>query len=89
MNSRREQVWVGLFVLAAATPSEPCSPWRHLQPWQLPHRAYFKFAGGLAGSCGPIWSMKAGSVKAVHVDGRLGPDRGRLQPGSRHPVEGR
>src|SRR5260370_41959025 len=72
MKSRGEQVWVGLFVLVAsalliATVLLVSGAFRG---GDIPHRAYFKFAGGLEpGAAVRFGGMKAGSVKAVHVDG--------------------
>ena len=71
MNSRREQVWVGLFVLVAAalligTVLSVAGTFRR---GNIPHRAYFKFAGGLEpGAAVRFGGMKAGSVQAVRVD---------------------
>jgi phospholipid/cholesterol/gamma-HCH transport system substrate-binding protein len=71
MNSRREQVWVGLFVLVAAalligTVLSVAGAFRR---GNIPHRAYFKFAGGLEpGAAVRFGGMKAGSVQAVRVD---------------------
>jgi len=49
MNSRREQVWVGLFVLVAAALliGTVLSVAGTFSRGNIPHRAYFKFAGGL------------------------------------------
>ncbi len=71
MNSRREQVWVGLFVLAAATLliGTVLSVAGTFSRGNIPHRAYFKFAGGLEpGAAVRFGGMKAGSVQAVRVD---------------------
>jgi phospholipid/cholesterol/gamma-HCH transport system substrate-binding protein len=71
MNSRREQVWVGLFVLAAAALliGSVLSVAGTFSRGNIPHRAYFKFAGGLeAGAAVRFGGMKAGSVQAVRVD---------------------
>ncbi len=71
MNSRREQVWVGLFVLAAAALliGTVLSVAGTFSRGNIPHRAYFKFAGGLEpGSAVRFGGMKAGSVQAVRVD---------------------
>ena len=71
MNSRGEQVWVGLFVLVAAalligTVLSVAGTFRR---GNIPHRAYFKFAGGLEpGAAVRFGGMKAGSVQAVRVD---------------------
>jgi phospholipid/cholesterol/gamma-HCH transport system substrate-binding protein len=71
MSSRREQVWVGLFVLVAAalligTVLSVAGTFRR---GNIPHRAYFKFAGGLEpGAAVRFGGMKAGSVQAVRVD---------------------
>jgi phospholipid/cholesterol/gamma-HCH transport system substrate-binding protein len=71
MNSRREQVWVGLFVLAAAALliGTVLSVAGTFSRGNIPHRAYFKFAGGLQpGAAVRFGGMKAGSVQAVRVD---------------------
>jgi phospholipid/cholesterol/gamma-HCH transport system substrate-binding protein len=71
MNSRREQVWVGLFVLAAAALliGSVLSVADAFSRGNIPHRAYFKFAGGLEpGAAVRFGGMKAGSVRAVRVD---------------------
>jgi len=71
MNSRREQVWVGLFVLAAAALliGSVLSVAGTFSRGNIPHRAYFKFAGGLEpGAAVRFGGMKAGSVQAVRVD---------------------
>ena len=71
MNSRREQVWVGLFVLAAAALliGTVLSVAGTFSRGNIPHRAYFKFAGGLEpGATVRFGGMKAGSVQAVRVD---------------------
>jgi phospholipid/cholesterol/gamma-HCH transport system substrate-binding protein len=71
MNSRREPVWVGLFVLAAAAVliGTVLSVAGTFSRGNISHRAYFKFAGGLEpGAVVRFGGMKAGSVQAVHVD---------------------
>jgi len=71
MSSRREQVWVGLFVLAAAALliGTVLSVAGTFSRGNIPHRAYFKFAGGLEpGAAVRFGGMKAGSVQAVRVD---------------------
>src|SRR5690348_17650886 len=71
MNSRREQVWVGLFVLVAAAllVGTALSVAGVFSRGTIPHRAYFKFAGGLEpGAPVRFGGMKAGSVQAVRVD---------------------
>ena len=71
MNARREQVWVGLFVLVAAalligTVLSVAGTFRR---GNIPHRAYFNFAGGLEpGAVVRFGGIKAGSVQAVRVD---------------------
>src|SRR5437016_11875667 len=70
MNSRREQVWVGLFVLAAAALliGSALSVAGAFSRGNIPHRAYFKFEGGLEpGAAVRFGGMKAGSVQAVRV----------------------
>jgi len=71
MSSRREQVWVGLFVLVAAALliGTVLSVAGTFSRGNIPHRAYFKFAGGLEpGAAVRFGGMKAGSVQAVRVD---------------------
>jgi phospholipid/cholesterol/gamma-HCH transport system substrate-binding protein len=71
MNSRREQVWVGLFVLVAAALliGTVLSVAGSFRRGNIPHRAFFKFAGGLEpGAAVRFGGMKAGSVQAVRVD---------------------
>ncbi|TAM81914.1 MAG: MCE family protein [Acidobacteria bacterium] len=74
MNSRRErteQVWVGLFVLIAAglLVAAVLAVSGAFGRGDIPHRAYFKFAGGLEpGATVRFGGMKAGSVQAVRVD---------------------
>ena len=71
MNSRREQVWLGLFVLAAAALliGTVLSVAGTFSRGNIPHRAYFKFAGGLQpGAAVRFGGMKAGSVQGVRVD---------------------
>ena len=71
MSSRREQAWVGLFVVVAAallivTVLSVAGTFRR---GNILHRAYFKFAGGLEpGAAVRFGGMKAGSVQAVRVD---------------------
>lgn len=71
MDPRREQVWVGLFVLAAAALliATVLSVAGTFRRGNIPHRSYFKFAGGLEpGATVRFGGMKAGSVQAVRVD---------------------
>jgi len=71
MSSRGEQVWVGLFVLVAAALliGTVLSVTGTFSRGNIPHRSYFKFAGGLeAGAAVRYGGMKAGSVQGVHVD---------------------
>jgi phospholipid/cholesterol/gamma-HCH transport system substrate-binding protein len=71
MNLRREQVWVGLFVLVAAAVliTTLLSVAGTFSRGNIPHRAYFRFAGGLEpGAAVRFGGMKAGSVKRVRVD---------------------
>ena len=71
MNSRREQVWVGLFVLVvgALLVASVLSVAGVFSRGNIPHRTYVKFAGGLeAGAIVRYAGMKAGSVRAVRVD---------------------
>src|SRR5208337_3684468 len=71
MSSRREQAWVGLFVVVAAallivTVLSVAGTFRR---GNILHRAYFKFAGGLEpGAAVRFGGMKAGSVQVVRVD---------------------
>lgn len=71
MSSRSEPVWVGLFVLIAAAllVGTVLSVTGAFSRGNIPHRSYFKFAGGVeAGAAVRFGGMKAGSVQAVHVD---------------------
>ncbi|HUI42162.1 MAG TPA: MlaD family protein [Terriglobia bacterium] len=71
MDSRSEQVWVGLFVLVAAALliGTVLALAGTFSRGNVPHRAYFKFAGGLEpGAAVRFGGMKAGSVQAVRVD---------------------
>lgn len=71
MNSRREQLWVGLFVLVAAVLLIVAvfSVTGVFSRGDIPHRSYFKFAGGMQPGAAVLYGgMKAGSVQAVHVD---------------------
>ena len=71
MNSRGEQVWVGLFVLVAAAllVGAVLSLAGVFSRGNIPHRAYFKFGGGLeAGAVARFGGIKAGSVQRVVVD---------------------
>jgi phospholipid/cholesterol/gamma-HCH transport system substrate-binding protein len=71
MNPRGEQVWVGLFVLIAAAllVVAALSVAGTFSRGNVPHRSYFKFAGGLEpGAAVRFGGMKAGSVEAVKVD---------------------
>jgi len=71
MDSTREQVWVGLFVLVATallvvTVFALTGTWGH---GAVSHRAYFKFAAGLQpGAIVRYGGMKAGRVDQVRVD---------------------
>jgi len=71
MRSRREEVWVGLFVLVAVAllVATVLAVTGTLGRGNIPHRAYFKYAGGIEpGAAVRFGGMKAGSVRAVHVD---------------------
>ncbi len=71
MDSRGEQVWVGLFVLIAAALliATVLSMAGIFRSGNIPHRAYFKFGGGLeSGALVMFGGMKAGSVQRVRVD---------------------
>lgn len=71
MNARREQVWVGLFVLIAVAVLivSVLSVAGTFSRGNVPHRSYFKFAGGIEpGAAVRFGGMKAGSVEAVRVD---------------------
>ncbi len=74
MNSQRgraDQVWVGLFVLTAAglLIAATLAVSGAFGSGNVPHKAYFKFAGGLEpGATVRFGGMKAGSVQAVHID---------------------
>jgi len=71
MDSRREQVWVGMFVLVAAallviTVFALTGTWGR---GAVSHHAYFKFAAGLQpGAIVRYGGMKAGRVDQVRVD---------------------
>ena len=71
MKPRREQVWVGLFVLIAAVLliASVLSVAGTFSRGNVPHRSYFKFAGGMEpGAAVRFGGMKAGSVASVRVD---------------------
>src|SRR5215469_15951709 len=71
MSSRGEQVWVGLFVLVAAALliGTVLSVTGTFSRGNIPHRSYFKFAGGLEpGAAVRYGGMKAGSVQSIRVD---------------------
>jgi phospholipid/cholesterol/gamma-HCH transport system substrate-binding protein len=71
VNSRREQVWVGLFVLVAVglLIGTVLSVAGTFSRGSMPHRTYFKFASGLEpGARVRFGGMKAGSVQGVRVD---------------------
>jgi phospholipid/cholesterol/gamma-HCH transport system substrate-binding protein len=70
-HSRAEQVWVGLFVLIAACllVAAVLAVSGAFGRGDIPHRAYFKFAGGLQpGATVRFGGMKAGSVQAIRID---------------------
>jgi phospholipid/cholesterol/gamma-HCH transport system substrate-binding protein len=70
-HGRAERIWVGLFVLVAAglLIAATLSISGFFGGGNIPHRAYFKFAGGLEpGAAVRFGGMKAGSVQAVHID---------------------
>lgn len=71
MNSRGETVWVGLFVLVAAglLVATVLSMAGVFSRGDIPHRAYFKFGGGLEpGAVARFGGIKAGSLQKVRVD---------------------
>jgi phospholipid/cholesterol/gamma-HCH transport system substrate-binding protein len=71
MNSKREQVWVGLFVLIAAALliGTILAMAGAFSAGEVAHHSYFKSAGGLLpGATVRYGGMKAGRVEAVHVD---------------------
>ncbi|MGH9405843.1 MAG: MlaD family protein [Terriglobia bacterium] len=71
MNSRDEAMWVGVFVLVAAALliTTVLSMAGVFSRDSNPHRAYFKFGGGLEpGAAVRFGGMKAGSVKRLRVD---------------------
>lgn len=71
MNSRGETVWVGVFVLVAAALliTAVLSMAGVFSRGSIPHRAYFKFGGGLEpGAAVRFGGMKAGSVQRLRVD---------------------
>jgi phospholipid/cholesterol/gamma-HCH transport system substrate-binding protein len=71
MDSRREQVWVGLLVLAA-TALLVVTVFALTGTWgrgTVSHRAYFKFAAGVQpGAVVRYGGMKAGRVDQIRVD---------------------
>jgi len=70
-HTRAEQVSVGLFVLVAAglLITSVLAVKGFFTGGDIPHRAFFKFAGGLRpGATVRFGGMKAGSVQAVRVD---------------------
>src|SRR5271170_2988409 len=71
MNSMREQVLVGLFVLIAAALliGTILAVSGTFSSGGVPHHTYFKSAGGLVpGAMVRYGGMEAGKVDAVHVD---------------------
>lgn len=71
MNSTREQVWVGLFVLIAAALliGTVLAVAGAFSGGEVAHRSYFRSAGGLLpGATVRYGGMKAGRVNAVRVD---------------------
>lgn len=71
MNSRGETVWVGLFVMVAAglLVATVLSMAGVFSRGDIPHRAYFKFGGGLEpGAVARFGGIKAGSLQKVRVD---------------------
>jgi phospholipid/cholesterol/gamma-HCH transport system substrate-binding protein len=71
MKNKREQVWVGLFVLVAAALliGTVLAVAGTFSSGGIAHRAYFKSAGGLeSGAMVRYGGMKAGRVEAVRVD---------------------
>ena len=71
MNSKREQAWVGLFVLIAAflLIGTILAVAGAFSGGEVAHHSYFKSAGGLLpGATVRYGGMKAGRVEAVHVD---------------------
>ncbi len=71
MNSRREQVWVGIFVLIAAAVliGVVLSASGAFAKEGVPHKAYFKFASGLAPAA-PVryGGFLAGKIERLRVD---------------------
>ena len=71
MNSRREQVWVGIFVLIAAVVliGVVLSVSGAFAKEGIRHRAYYRFAGGLAPAA-PVryGGLVAGKVETLRVD---------------------
>jgi phospholipid/cholesterol/gamma-HCH transport system substrate-binding protein len=71
MNSKREQTWVGLFVLIASglLIGTVLAVAGAFSGGDVPHHTYFKSAGGLVpGATVRYGGMKAGTVEAVRVD---------------------
>jgi phospholipid/cholesterol/gamma-HCH transport system substrate-binding protein len=71
MTSQTEQAWVGFFVLVASAllVLAVLSMAGVFRGGKIPHRAYFKFGGGLeSGAVVRFGGIKAGSVQQVRVD---------------------
>ncbi len=71
MNSRREQVWVGLFVIIAAVVliGVVLSVSGAFAKEGINHRTYFKFASGLApGAPVRYGGLLAGKIEKLRVD---------------------
>jgi phospholipid/cholesterol/gamma-HCH transport system substrate-binding protein len=71
MTPNRERVWVGLFVIIAAVvlAATAIAVWGGFSRSGVPHRAYFKFSGGVQpGTPVRYGGMRVGSVTEVGID---------------------
>jgi phospholipid/cholesterol/gamma-HCH transport system substrate-binding protein len=71
MTPNRERVWVGLFVIVATVvfAVTAIAVWGGFGASGAPHRAYFKFSGGVqAGTPVRYGGMRVGSVRQVGID---------------------
>ena len=71
MSNRREQVWVGTFVLVAVAVlvAAVVSIWGAFTKKGIPHRTYFKYAAGLApGTPVRYGGLNVGRLGALRVD---------------------
>jgi len=71
MTPNRERVWVGLFVIIAVVvlAATAIAVWGGFARSGVPHRAYFKFSGGVqAGTPVRYGGLRVGSVRQVGID---------------------